>query len=412
MKASENHFRSAMPVKADIGATGRFDEIRPYRDDEVKDVIARLICDREFIDTLAQQKFKWLADLLPWCIRPLIRGALKRALGRAGSVAEFQQIVGVQLRRLLDRVADGVVFSGAEKLEHDRAYLFISNHRDIAMDPAMVDLALDEQGLATTRIAIGDNLLTKAFTSDLMRLNKSFIVKRSVTDRRQKLAALKDLSAYIQHSLEVDGESVWIAQREGRAKDGRDLTETALLKMLVLNKAKEQSFGEAFARLPIVPVAVSYEWDPCDAAKARELYSLQATGVYEKGPHEDIESIYEGIFGYKGHIEVAFGRQLTEHFADAESAARAIDRQIVDNYRLQGSHILAWQRLFGHSDTVDRLKQKQADIDWASKAQMLDARLAQVPAAHRDLFLAAYANPVQRWLDVNSDGCPRDSGGT
>ena len=383
-----------------------FDDIRPYGDDEVVKVIERLVDNREFIDTLASMKFPRLMRWLPVYLQPLIYKIINRVLGREfghlESVSECQQLIAEQLGSLLGRVADGVSVTGLDKLDSDRAYLFISNHRDIAMDPAMVNFALHGQGRDTTRIAIGDNLLTKPFTSDLMRLNKSFIVKRSATARREKMAALKELSAYIEHSLKVDKQSIWIAQREGRAKDGIDGTETALLKMLVLNKAKGVSFAEAFERIHIVPVAISYEWDPCDGAKAQELYALQSEGTYVKGEHEDIDNIYLGITGDKGHIEVAFGEELKGPFNDAGLAAAAIDQQITENYRLQAGHLLAYEALYGQTPDIVPLKQALGTIDWDARRSVLEERLSGLPAEYRNIMLAAYANPVRVRLGVKT----------
>lgn len=383
----------------DVGLT-RFDDIRPYHDDEISAVVARLVDDREFVDSMASIKYSRLARWIPWLLRPLIHRVLRREFGHLSSVQECQELIGRQLARLLDRVADGVTFSGLEKLDKNRAYLFIGNHRDIAMDPAMVNLALHDQHMNTTRIAIGDNLLSKPFISDLMRLNKSFIVKRSATARREKLAALKELSAYIQHSLVIDGQSIWIAQREGRAKDGIDGTETAVLKMLVLNRSREDKFGDAFDRFHVVPVTVSYEWDPCDAIKARELYALEAGGSYTKTEHEDIDSIHKGIVGDKGHIEVVFGEELQGPFASADAAAMAIDQQIIANYRLQASNLIAYEELYGCCSTVSEFKRNLGDVNWPDKLKTLQARLARIPEQHKNIMLAAYANPVRRHIEM------------
>ncbi|MBV1931067.1 MAG: 1-acyl-sn-glycerol-3-phosphate acyltransferase [Porticoccaceae bacterium] len=393
-----------------------FEEIRPYRDDEIAMVVARLVDDQEFIATLAHMKFPRLMDRLPRLLKPVISRFIHRAVhrvlgrefGHLHSVRQCQELIAEQLGALLDRVADGITVTGLDKLAtplnsspgSTKAYLFVCNHRDIAMDPAMVNFALNECGMDTTRIAIGDNLLTKPFTSDLMRLNKSFIVKRSATARREKLAALKELSAYIHHSLNVDKQSIWIAQREGRAKDGIDGTETALLKMLVLNKAREQSFGEAFAELHIIPVAISYEWDPCDEAKAKELCALGTEGSYIKAEHEDIDSIYQGIVGEKGHIEVVFGDELTGPYSDAGVAAAAIDRQITANYRLQASHLIAYEQLHGESPNILPWKQALGDVDWAAKRGQLQKRLSNLSAEQKKIMLAAYANPVKCRLEA------------
>ncbi len=395
-----------------------FEEIRPYRDDEIAMVVARLVDDQEFIATLARMKFPRLMDRLPRFLRPvvstLIHRAVHRVLGREfghlHSVRQCQELIAEQLDALLDRVADGITVSGLDKLVGvqdpstggQKAYLFVCNHRDIAMDPVMVNYALNECGMDTTRIAIGDNLLTKPFTSDLMRLNKSFIVNRSATARREKLAALKQLSAYIHHTLKVDNQSIWIAQREGRAKDGIDTTETALLKMLVLNKPRQQSFSDAIAELPIIPVSISYEWDPCDVAKARELCALETQGSYIKAEHEDIDSIYQGIVGEKGHIEVVFGDELTEPYSDAGAAAAAIDQQIRTNYRLQASHLIAYEQLYGDNSAIQAWKQAWSDVDWTTKRGQLQKRLSNLSAEQKRIMLSAYANPVKYRLEA---GC-------
>src|SRR5690606_30812757 len=221
----------------------------------------------------------------------------------------------------------------------------ISNHRDIAMDPAFVNLARHQRRMDTVRIAIGDNLLSKPFASDLMRINKSFIVKRSATGRREKLAALTTLSRYIRHSILVDRACVWIAQREGRAKNGVDRTETALVKMLALGRDRAQPFGEAIAALNLVPVSIAYCFDPCDLDKARELHERETTGSYQKRPHEDLASIYKGIVGDKGAVHVAFGEPLAAPLADDDEVAAWLDRQIVGRYRLQPTNLIAWRRL-------------------------------------------------------------------
>ncbi|HAD08656.1 MAG TPA: cytochrome C oxidase Cbb3 [Porticoccaceae bacterium] len=375
-----------------------FEDIRPYRDEEVAGVIKQVLVDREFLDTIANMKFPRLARVFPWLVRPLIARVLHSELGGVTDVRQLQELIATQLYALLARSADSLEVTGAEALEAGQAYLFFSNHRDIAMDPAMVNLSLYEQGLDTVRIAIGDNLLSKPFVSDLMRLNKSFIVKRSATARREKLAALQQLSAYIQYSLFEDRQSIWIAQREGRAKDGVDTTETALLKMLVLNKPKQESFGDALARMPLVPVSISYEWDPCDALKAHELHALQTEGTYVKDKHEDISSIYRGIVGDKGHIVVAFGERLVGPFADAGQAADHIDRQILLNYRLQASHLLAYEQLFGAAAELDIYKKSLGEIDWAAKQRSLRARLSPLSESQQKIMLEAYAAPVRRRL--------------
>ncbi len=378
-----------------------FDDIRPYNDEEFPTIFSRLLRDKEFADTLASMKFPRMFRWLPWLLRPLIRKTMKRSFADVNNLEAFQAIIGDQMQKLLDKDGSQLTVSGLEQLDPDQSYLFISNHRDIAMDPALTILALHRHGMDSLRIAIGDNLLTKPFVCDLMRLNKSFIVRRSVAGRREKLAALKHLSAYIRFSLHEENQSIWIAQREGRAKDGLDGTETALLKMLALCKSKNESFGEALKSLNVVPVSLSYEWDPCDGAKAKELYAHQAEGGYEKGEHEDIASIYRGIVGNKGHIYITFGGLLSEPFDDAASMAAEIDRQIIGNYQLQATHWIAYERLHGLSEKAMQVREG-LEADWQAVAQAFDARLSIIPEKHRETLLAAYANPVVQYLRLNS----------
>jgi len=389
----------AAPADGKVKAieASHFDDIRPYNDEEFEEVFTRLLGEREFVDTLASMKFSRLSRWVPWLLRPLIRSTMKRAFTDVTSVGDFQALMDVQLRKLLTRDNSQLSVRGLEKLDPSQSYLFISNHRDIAMDPALTILALHQQGMDSVRIAIGDNLLTKPFVSDLMRLNKSFIVRRSVVGRREKLTALKHLSAYIRFSLQEEQQSIWIAQREGRAKDGLDGTETALLKMLALCKSKSQSFGELIQGLNVVPVSLSYEWDPCDGAKAKELYALQNDGAYKKAEHEDFASIYRGIVGNKGHIYVTFGDLLNESFDDAASLAAEVDRQIIGNYRLQATHWIAYERLHGLSEQAEQVKQG-LDADWQAVTRAFDERLATIPEEHRETLLAAYANPVVQFL--------------
>ncbi|MBQ0719406.1 MAG: 1-acyl-sn-glycerol-3-phosphate acyltransferase [Gammaproteobacteria bacterium] len=383
-------------VAATVDAA-HFDDIRPYNDDEFAKVFTRLIGEREFVDTLASMKFSRLFRWLPWLLRPLIRKTMRQSFADVRSVRDFQEIIGAQMHKLLDKDASQLTVRGLDKLDPKQSYLFISNHRDIAMDPALTILALHQNNMDSVRIAIGDNLLTKPFVSDLMRLNKSFIVRRSTKGRREKLAALKHLSAYIRFSLQQEHQSIWIAQREGRAKDGLDGTETALLKMLALCKAKTESFGEVIQGLNVVPVSLSYEWDPCDSAKAKELYAHQNEGAYEKAEHEDIASIYRGIVGNKGHIYVTFGDLLSTPFADAATMAAEIDRQIIGNYRLQATHWIAYERLHGLPEQAAQAKASLV-ADWQAVAQAFDERLEAIPQEHRDTLLAAYANPVVQYL--------------
>ena len=378
-----------------------FGDIRPYNDSEVPAVIARLIADPEFIDLLLSRKVPVLAKICPWLLRPLLRRSLSKAAEKINSVDDLQRYITGSLKALIGRTTDGYSVSGLENLDPNKAYLFLSNHRDIALDPAMVNLALSDAGMATVRIAIGDNLLRKPFASDLMRVNRSFIVKRSITGRRDKLEALKKLSRYIRHSISSDGVSVWIAQREGRAKDGHDRTETALLKMLALSKNKETSFAQATAELNLVPVAISYEYDPCDIDKGRELYAKEQGEEYVKQEFEDLDTIQKGFVGYKGRIHIAFGDPIADQYENADSLAEAIDHQVYTNYKLFPSNIIACQ-ILGYTQDLDRVKSQWPDQDWQDAELRFKDYLNRAPSLYRKIITQGYAAPVLNYLKVQS----------
>lgn len=373
-----------------------FDDIRPYRDDEVPAVLARIVKDPELHAAVAALKFPTLSKLLPWVIRPLVAMKLKAQLSGINSVDALQELVSHYLRAMLDEKSRGVSASGLEKLDRNQAYLFVSNHRDIAMDPALVNYVLFLNEFQTLQIAIGDNLLTKPYVSDLMRLNKSFIVNRSAKAPREKLKAAKYLSSYIHHALCEEKSNIWVAQREGRAKDGRDKTNSAVVGMFALSRPKTQPLSEYIAELNIVPVSISYEWDPCDLAKSRELYLLKTEGTYQKGEHEDVASIAAGINGYKGHIHLSFGDVIRGDFQGTDEVAAEIDRQVLSRYVLFPSNCLAFQMLTGEVPKVG-VGEDGAPFDparYPDERAELEARIQGLNPEQRDLLLGIYANPV------------------
>ncbi|EQM81515.1 acyltransferase [Stutzerimonas stutzeri MF28] len=373
-----------------------FEAIRPYSDTEVPAVMARLFADREFLDILAHFRFPRLAGPMGWMLKPLIAQRLRREFASIHSVDTLQARIEMYLDRTIERATDGITYSGLEKLQHGCAYLFLANHRDIVMDPAFVNYALYQARMRTPRIAIGDNLLQRPFVSDLMRLNKSFIVRRSVTGRREKLAAYQLLSAYINHSIRNDGESIWIAQAEGRAKDGDDRTDSAILKMLHMSR-KDEPFAEALAALRPTPVSISYEYDPCDQAKARELYIRATTGTYTKAPGEDDTSIALGITGYKGRVHVSFGTPISEIPDDPKQLATEIDQQILGDYRLFPVNYLAYRIWDGRDpalpvpELAELFSQEEigrAEAEWGK-------RLAACPSVQQPYLIQQYATPVR-----------------
>jgi 1-acyl-sn-glycerol-3-phosphate acyltransferase len=381
-----------------------FDDIRPFRDEEVKDVVANLLEDLDFSRALAKFRhpkwYKWL----PGPTARLVQQAMKKELSHVNNIHDVQIVIEKYLDKLIETTATGLTQSGLEQLDPKQPYLFISNHRDITMDPALVNYMLYHHGFDTLQIATGDNLLKRPFLSDLMKLNKSFIVKRSVHGR-DKLAASKQLSAYIKHCIDT-GQNVWIAQREGRAKDGVDKTEAAIIKMLQLASregGQKISLGEAMNQLNIVPVAISYEFDPCDNSKAVELHAKTTTGTFIKDENADVQSILTGMIGKKGAIHVSFGtRIVASDTVTAEEVADMIDRQIVSNNRLHAINYLALEKLdpaFMNFRTLPALLGVTENAITAKRKE-LEQRLQHLDAALHPYVLRMYANPVIRKTEI------------
>ncbi|MFK0086880.1 1-acyl-sn-glycerol-3-phosphate acyltransferase [Pseudomonas sp. NPDC090755] len=382
---------------------GEFDAIRPYDDAEVPAVLARLLSDPAFLDILTHFRFPRMAGAFGWLLKPLIARRLRKEFAGVSCVSTLQDKVEYYVDHTIERATDGVTYTGVELLKSGTAYLFLANHRDIVMDPAFVNYAVYHAGLPTPRIAIGDNLLQKPFVSDMMRLNKSFIVHRSITGRREKLAAYQLLSAYINHSIRNDGQSIWIAQAEGRAKDGDDRTDSAILKMFHMSR-KDEPFGAVIQALNLSPVSISYEYDPCDQAKARELYIRATTGSYSKAPGEDDLSIAQGITGYKGRVHINFAPPVTAFFEDTKQLAAEIDRQILAGYRLFPVHYLAYAQW---ADADPALEVPKAATlfpgDELARAQAeWQRRLDACPAEHRPYLVQQYATPVRNQYRVKA----------
>ncbi|MBD1573546.1 1-acyl-sn-glycerol-3-phosphate acyltransferase [Vibrio sp. S17_S38] len=357
-----------------------YKEIRPYNDDEIPAALDRLINDADFINAIIKYRFSHKSAWFKQLVSPIIKFYLKLKWSKLKSVDDIQFEVKNFMGSTLDKTSNGVTYTGLENLDPNQAYLFVSNHRDIAMDPALVNWGLYNAGHRTMRIAIGDNLLKMPCATEMMKLNKSFIVKRSAKGPREMMKTLGQLSAYIKHSLDTNN-SIWIAQREGRAKDGNDMTEPAILKMFhVEGRRQKIPFSDYVKSLKIVPVSISYENDPLDVAKANELYQMETNGHYQKTEFEDIESIVTGIIGDKGRVHVSFGDVVTGDFEAPDLLAQEIDRQIHNLYRLYPINLLA----AGH---------KSDSITDETKAT-LAAKLRQLPENAQTKLIEMYANPV------------------
>ena len=366
--------------------TDLYNDIRPYRDHEVSSVVDTLLSDNEFIDTLIALRGNRIAKWVPGLVRLFARRTMKSQLAGVSTVDGFQALVKPRLDRVVEATSY-FSYSGIEQLDTEASYLFISNHRDIVMDSAYANSVLVVEGHRTAQIAIGDNLLQKPWVSHLMRINKSFIVKRSLSGPKQQLAASKQLANFIREAIVENHGPLWIAQREGRAKDGNDRTEAAVLKMLTLSRDKStESPDEVLGKLNIVPLTISYEIDPCDVMKAREL----AYGAgYEKAPFEDLESIAQGIQGQKGHVHIHFGTPLNQASLSVPDAVSLIDDAMVANYRLFKTNFWACEAL-GY--TVDESGRDAAEVSITQSTFL--ARFDELSEAERQQALEMYARPV------------------
>ena len=371
----------------------KFAEIRPYSDQEIRPVLERLIRNPEFLDSMAAFQSRRLSRWFPGLLRALIARRLRRFIASIHDVASMQQVIARYMDRTVRSTTWGLGQQGLENLETGRSYVFVSNHRDIVMDPAFINLLLHRAGFSTLQIGVGDNLLKKPFVADLMRLNKSFIVHRS-RKGRELLLALQLLSQYMHHCIAVS-ENVWIAQREGRAKDGIDRTDPALVKMLSMGE-RGKPLRESLADLHILPVAISYEFDPCDELKARELYQLETSGSFSRTEKSDLRNIVAGMTGFKGKVHVAFGEELRCEDDDAEAVAAAIDRQIIHNYRLYETNYHALEILLREGEVSSPvLKEIVANRQIDSRSRdLFNRRLAAVDSKLRKVYLFGYANPV------------------
>ena len=329
------------------------------------------------------------------------------------SKLEFQQKVMAPLvAGILAKTSDGLTHSGMENLDADTPYLHITNHRDIVPDSAQLSYLLASQGLDTVEIAIGNNLLIFEWITKLVRLNKSFIVKRNL-GRLQTLAAAIQLSRYIHFAIKEKHSSVWLAQREGRCKDSNDRTQESLLKMLTYGN-RDVSMLESLKELNIAPIAISYEYDPNDYLKATEFLLKSKDPNFKKSQEDDLVSMQTGIMGYKGKIHYSFVPCINEKLnnipADLDKllmirrVCAIIDHEIHSNYKIFKTNYIAHDILFDNKDFADKYAPEECE---AFKAY-LDGQIAKVKVPYNELdrnfmykcMLEMYSNPLTNQLEA------------
>jgi len=367
----------------------KYQSIRCYNDSEANSIISKLLSQGQFA--------RILSLLYPEDKIEEVRQYLKNTK----TILDFQKgVVYPYLSKLVNNTISHLSVSGLKRLNPRKSYLFISNHRDIVLDSALLNFLMFENGFNTTEIAIGSNLLILPWIEMLVRLNKSFIVKRNLP-AREMLQASRELSSYINYTLHEKGNSIWIAQKEGRTKDGNDKTHSALLKML--NLASDESITGSFKKMRIVPVSISYEIEPCDKTKTDEWYKKFKDGIYIKDPKEDLASMSGGISNFKGRVHYSFGKPLKRKLLKLKrihnrneqfgKLAEIIDNQIYKGYKLFPGNYAAYDLLFNS----DNFKDKYSDLEFEEFTKHLNKQIEDIEGDKKIIkmiFLGIYANPV------------------
>ena len=362
--------------------TEDFSDIAPYPDEELTQRLQAFCGDPELLEALIGLRFNHLPQFTKPFLKFLIRAFLMQKIGKVESRADWHNVIVNYIELMLRETSDGFSYSGTEALPQDTPCLYISNHRDIALDPVLINYALWLNGLRTCQIAVGDNLMTLRFGTEFMRINNSFIVVRNANGMRAQYAALNKTSRYIRNVL-AQGESVWIAHREGRSKDGTDQTDPAVLKMFALAYRDESDDPNyILEKINLVPTTISYETDPNGIRKAHELAERERHGSYEKSEHEDRDSLVLGLTGFKGRIHVAFDPPIKGGFRDFDEFALAIDTSILANRKPFGTYLAAQELLAGREPELPPGKVKET---FTQQWQQLEGR-------ERELLLAQYAN--------------------
>jgi len=367
-----------------------FDDIRPYNDDEYKDVVKRLVNEPVFVQAIQYFFPKFTKEELETELLSYLK------------INEFQSNFFCRLLAKVEEFSmDKLSIEGLENVNDNISRLYISNHRDIVLDSALINYGLNANNLSTSEIAIGSNLLGLPWVKDLVRLNKSFIVKRNIP-KQDMLNASIQLSSYIQYALHDKKQSVWIAQREGRSKDGNDKTNPGLLKMFTLSS--DENLVDFFIKMNITPVSISYEYDPCDVLKIPELIAKSKGETYVKKEGEDNLHMITGIKGYKGNTKIVFANTISDKIAALKDVknrnellkniANIIDEEIYVNYHLWPTNYIAYDLL----NNSNKYNKKYTEIEKDKFLKYVKDRLEKTQLSDNNeakkIFLEMYANPV------------------
>ena len=376
-----------------------FDEIRPYEPDEMKQAFNDLLRDRQF-----QLVLKGFAPWLPKSVR---NGLLRLAFCGVKTPLDFQKrFMAPVVRYIIRRKTDGTTFDDTN-LSTDKSlrYTFISNHRDIVLDSAFLDLLLVNADYSTTvEIGIGDNLLIYPWIKRLVRMNKAFTVRRGLSPK-EMLRSSQLMSRYIHYAVTGKKENIWIAQREGRAKDSSDHTQDAVLKMLAM--------GGDLEELNIVPLTISYEYDPCDYLKAQEFQQKRDNPNFKKSKQDDLDNMKTGIFGYKGRVRYHCAPPINTWISELSDLPRTewfkvlasrMDCEIHRGYQLYPCNYIALDELNGdHANSAHYTDNDKQRFEEYLSGQMAKIQLPDKDEAFlRERMLTMYANPAINKLKVNS----------
>lgn len=377
-----------------------FDDIRPFESHELPEVYDRLLSNPEFVKVLG-----YLYPNVPLAM-------IEKKMRACKSCFEFQLAFCYEfIHNLLAKASTGCDFD-ATALDTSRNYTFISNHRDIVLDSAILDVLLVDAHFQTTcEIAIGDNLLAKEWIKDIVRINKSFIVKRGLQPRERLQSSIK-LSQYMHYAITEKNDNLWIAQREGRAKDSDDRTQKGIIKMLTLGG--KGNIIEKLTELHIAPLTISYEYDPCDYLKAREMQLKRDVEGWKKGATDDLVSMQTGVLGFKGRIHYHTSACLDSYLESLDTSVlnnaqitdmlvERIDHDIHSHYRLYPGNYIAMDWL-DHTDHHDQYTPQDEEVF----KQYIEGQLQKIELDNKDeaflreQILTMYANPTRNYLKATA----------
>lgn len=376
--------------------SSKFDDIAPLYDHEVKQAIQDILVDPGF-----QHAVKYIMPEIDWA-------EFSAEMSKYATKKEFQsRMIYPVIKALGMRVSSSMKLDNWESIDRSVEHLFLSNHRDIVLDAGLLNILRHEKGFETTEIAIGDNLLIHPWIDKLVRLNKSFIVRRGLSIK-ERLIASKHMSEYIHYAISEKKESVWIAQREGRAKNSDDRTQDSLLKMLALYP-EDKSFIESLKELNLIPLSISYEYDPCDYLKAKEFQQKRDNPDFKKTQRDDLLNMEIGILGKKGNVVFRFGKCINDELdkitepdkrLQPEIAAQIIDKEIHRNYEIFPCNYIAYDLFYKETRFEDKYTSEQLD----EFKDYLDKQIKKIDLDYIDYdfvwdkMLEMYSNTLKNYL--------------